>query len=338
MEEKIITAEHSVDSYYEEMRLDYYLAHHYSEFSRSKIQEAIKSGNVWVNKKVGKKSTLLHENDLVIIYNDALEEVAVEEGVIHPQEMDLDIIFEDEHYLAINKPAGLVVHPGNGNPDGTLLNGIYHYLADTPGTPRLVHRLDKDTSGVIMVAKNEQSHEALGNLFIDRKVYKGYLGICIGKYPDRGGIIDAPLGRSKIDPIKRTIRPDGRESRTDYALLRYRNGVSLLAFRLHTGRTHQIRVHSAFSGFPILADMFYGGDKPRVKQLEPMERPFAYRLYSIFDRQALHARYISFIHPFTGEECAFTAPLHPDFEKAITALDLEPEDLSVFRTDLLDRL
>lgn len=327
-----------VDFYNNEVRLDMFLSHTLTDISRSRIQKAIKEGVILINDKVGKKSSLLKEDDIVVITDQNLIIPPAEDIEINPQEMDLDILFEDENLLAINKPAGTIVHPGNGNPDGTILNGVYHYLRNENEAPRLVHRLDKDTSGVLMVGKNAEAHDKMSRLFARREVYKGYIGICIGRYPDRTGIIEAKLGRSKVDPIKRTVRPDGRDSRTDYALLRYRSGISVMAFRLHTGRTHQIRVHSAYSGFSIVEDKQYRGDKRKVKLLEPMERAFAYKIYACFHRQALHSRYLAFTHPFTGEAIKLTAPLHKDFEKAMYAMDLSEEDLAVFQTPLIDTI
>lgn len=325
-----------IDELSEYMRLDIFLTHNFSEISRSRLQSAVKDGEIRVNGEPAKKSHLLRKGDVVTV--SGLEEMSTdgESVTIIPQEMNLEILFEDENYLILNKPSGLVVHPGNGNPDGTLLNGIFHYLKENKGTPRLVHRLDKDTSGVIMCAKNDHAHDMMSRKFQDRQVYKGYLGVCIGRYPDAQGIIEAPIGRSKIDPVKRTIRPDGRHSRTDYARLFYQNGISLNAYRLHTGRTHQIRVHSSYSGFPIIVDSYYGGEKEQVKRLEPLERAFAYRIYTAFHRQALHARYLSFEHPFTGELTTIVGPLPEDFQKGIAMMELTEDNLNVFGTELLE--
>lgn len=327
-----------VDSYNNEVRLDMFLSHTLTDISRSRIQKAIKEGVILINEKPGKKSSLLKTDDVVVITDQNLIIPPAEDVEIMPQDMNLDIIWEDENLMAINKPAGIIVHPGNANPDGTILNGVYHYLQDEKSAPRLVHRLDKDTSGVLMVGKNPEAHDKMSRLFARREVYKGYLGFCIGRYPDRTGVIEAKLGRSKIDPIKRTVRPDGRDSRTDYALLRYRSGISAIAFRLHTGRTHQIRVHSAYTGFPIVMDNQYRGDKRKVKLLEPMERAFAYKVFACFHRQALHSRYLAFTHPYTGEEIKLIAPLHKDFEKGMAAMDLTDEDINVFQTPLLDTI
>ncbi|MGM0443508.1 MAG: RluA family pseudouridine synthase [Fibrobacterota bacterium] len=327
----------TVDHRDAETRLDIYLSHHMSEVSRTRIQRALKDGRVEVNGGLSKKNYLLRGGDTIEIHDESLLEPPKEVEVV-PQDLPLDIIYEDDHLLVLNKPAGLVVHPGNGNPDGTLLNGIYYYLRDIPGTPLLVHRLDKNTSGIIIAAKNEQAHGKMSTLFMQRKVYKGYLGFAIGRYPEKNGRINAPLGRSKSSPIKRTVRADGRPSVTDYLLLRYRCGISALAYRIHTGRTHQIRVHSAYSGFPLVMDNLYLGDKRKVKLLEPMERPFAYRIYAKFKRHALHSRYIAFDSPFTGQRTSFTAPLPADFRKACEAIDLSDEDLAVFETENMDSI
>ncbi|ERP38711.1 RluA family pseudouridine synthase [Chitinivibrio alkaliphilus] len=318
-----------------EIRLDVFLSHLLSEASRTRIQTAIQKGQVLVNGKKSKKSCVLWEGDLVSVL---LQELLAppREMVVEPEDIPLDIVHEDAHIMVLNKPAGQIVHPGNGNPGGTILNGVYHYLRSCPGTPRLIHRLDKDTSGILLVAKNEEVHEKMSRLFMDRQVYKGYLGICLGRYPERSGRIEAPLGRSKSSPIKRAVRQDGRAACTDYALLRYRCGISAMAFRIHTGRTHQIRVHSAYAGFPIVRDDLYLGDKSRVKLLEPMERPFAYRMYAAFSRQALHSRYISFVSPFTQKKQIFTAPLQSDFSKAMTILDLSPQEYDLFERDPLN--
>jgi 23S rRNA pseudouridine1911/1915/1917 synthase len=317
-----------------EQRLDLFISSKFPDLSRSRVQNAIKKDAVEVNSRKGKKSTILKDGDTVSIVNKELLETPITDFEIVPQKMDLEILFEDDNFLVINKRAGVVVHPGNGNPDGTLLNGVYHYLLGTK--PRLIHRLDKDTTGVIMVAKDDKSHDAMSKLFADREVYKGYIGITVGRLPQDTAVIEAPLGRSKAEPIKRTIRQDGRSARTDYALLKNHCGVSVVAYRLHTGRTHQIRVHSAHAGFSIIMDSLYGGLKEMVKRIEPLERSFAYKVYAPFTRQALHARFISFIHPFTQENIEITAPFPADFKESLEVFELSDTECNVFKTPLID--
>ncbi len=333
-----LRAKFPVEEYHADMRLDMFLSHTLSEVSRSYIQKVVISGKVKVNEKVAKKNTILRFNDVVTVDDPEVLVPQSPEIEVVPQEMELNIIYEDQWFLVLNKPAGIIVHPGNGNPDGTILNGALHYLKDDPGSPRLVHRLDKDTSGVLMVAKSAESHEAMSRLFAHREVYKGYLGFMVGRYPDLEGRVDAPLGRSKVDPIKRTVRPDGRDARTDYALLKYKSGIGAMAYRLHTGRTHQIRVHSAYSGFPIVMDHQYRGEKFQVKLLEPMERSFAYKFFTRFHRQALHSRYLAFDHPFTGERMTLVAPLFEDFKNGYELMDVTEEDLNIFETERLDSI
>lgn len=306
--------------------------------SRSKIQQAIENGLVLVNNAVSKKSYALRENDEVLIDEAKIREENPSNIQIIPEKINLEILWEDEHYIAINKPAGLVVHLGVGQKGGTLLNGLYYYAENSGGEkfkPILVHRLDKDTTGVIIAAKSEIAHEKLSKKFADREIYKGYCGICIGKFPNvMEGTMEFPIGRDKKDPTKKAVDyHNGKEARTDYKILRYESGIYFAQFQLHSGRTHQIRVHCANSGFPIICDNLYGGDKERIKFLEQKFRPFAIKIYDCFNRQnmpprqALHARKASFVHPFTKREITLVAPFPEDFQKAIKLLGLSSEDL-----------
>jgi 23S rRNA pseudouridine1911/1915/1917 synthase len=239
-----------------------------------------------------------------------------------PEDIALDVLYEDEYLLGINKPAGLVVQPGSGNRTGTLVNALLHsfpglsegYESDRPG---IVHRLDKDTSGVLIVARNNAVHAAMGTQFANRTVEKTYSGICIGRMPEETGRIEAPLGRSRSDPLKRAVMRQGKPSLTEFRLAAYQSGISLVEFILHTGRTHQIRVHAAHAGFPILADETYGGGRERILRLPPLERPFAFRVLKCFDRHALHARTLAFTHPVTNQRMEITAPYPSDFAEAL---------------------
>jgi 23S rRNA pseudouridine1911/1915/1917 synthase len=221
-----------------------------------------------------------------------------------------------------------VVHPGNGNPDNTLVNALlFHVPALSKGfeveRPGIVHRLDKDTSGVLLVAKTDTAHAALAKMFYERSMEKNYVGLCVGMRPQEHAIIDKPLGRNTREPLKRAVHTEGKNALTEYWLLHHHSGMSLVQFRLHTGRTHQIRVHCCSVGFPILCDELYGGGKDRINTLAVLERPFAHKLYKCFNRQALHAHRISFTHPFTKEAMSIVAPYPEDFKAAFKVLGVE---------------
>jgi len=307
-------------------RLDMFVWRQFEHLSRNKIQDGLARGHVLVNGKKEKKSYMLRENDEILIDEEKILEENPRNITVIPQELPLDILWEDQYYIAINKPAGLTVHPAWGQKDGTLLNGLYYYAdcADPIYTPKLVHRLDKDTSGVIIAAKSENAHEKLAEKFAEREIYKKYFGICIGKFPNEmSGTMDFPIGRDKKDPLKRAVDyHNGREARTDYEILLYKDGIYFNAFQLHTGRTHQIRVHCANKGFPIICDAQYGGNKEKIKTLEQKDRLFALSVYDCFSRQALHARQIGFEHSFTKKQILLTAPFPADFQKAIEILEV----------------
>jgi len=303
------------------VRLDVFLADVMADVSRARVQKIIADGGVSVNGKAAvKKNAALETGDTVTV-NDALTQQR--ESLLTAQDIPLDVLYEDEFFAVINKPAGMVVHPGNGNADGTVVNALLHRFgsgvssgsgADRPG---IVHRLDKDTSGALLIAKTDAAHSALAELFSSRTIKKVYTGFCVGNRPLEHEVIDLPLARSRRDPTKRAVGArGGSQAVTEYTLKAYNCGISLMEFILHTGRTHQIRVHCAHKGFPIVRDNLYGGSQERVLKIPPMERPFAHKIFKCFNRQALHARSLSFNHPFTKESFVITAPYPPDFEAA----------------------
>ncbi|MCL1947810.1 MAG: RluA family pseudouridine synthase [Chitinivibrionia bacterium] len=312
-------------------RLDLFVWKFFENLSRNKIQESIQRGHVLVNEKREKKSYLLRENDEISINEEKVLEENSRNLTVIPQEIPLDIIWEDENYIAINKPAHLTVHPAIWQKSGTLLNGLYFYAdcSVEKFTPKLVHRLDKDTSGIIVAAKSDNAHEKLAEKFANREIYKKYFGICTGKFPNEmSGVMEFPIGRDKKDPLKRAVNfENGREARTDYEIINYESGIYFTSFRLHSGRTHQIRVHCSHCGFPIICDEMYGGNKEKIKFLQQENRPFALKIYDCFSRQALHARRLAFEHPFTKEEISLTAPFPADFEKAIEIIGVSKDFL-----------
>lgn len=298
-------------------RIDLYLSKNLNGCSRSQIQKLIADEKVLLRGKGVTKNTRLIENDIIEITVMAL----TRESNVKAQDIDFDILYEDEFIVAVNKPAGLVVHPGSGVPDGTLVNGLVNRIqmlsegfnTDRPG---IVHRLDKETSGVLIVAKTNQAHAAMASLFQSRNILKKYIGFCIGIPTEDRGVIDLPLDRNHRDPIKRAPSPHGKEARTEYQVLKVKCGISAICFKPYTGRTHQIRVHANTMGFPILADKLYGGGSDRLLRINPLDRPFSHSILKCFNRHALHAYSISFAHPFTNKKLTVVAPVPEDFQSA----------------------
>ena len=273
-----------------------------------------------VNNKIGKKSTILQPGDCISVINAPIPPISC--MTLTAEDIPLDILYEDDFYIALNKPAGMVVHPGNGNKNHTVVNALLYYAKSlSAGThrarPGIVHRIDKDTSGVLMVAKTDEAHTALSRLFMHRRIYKEYRGICIGKKPLVYDRICASINRSTKNRILFCVSADGKESITDYELLQYVSGISYVAFYPKTGRTHQIRVHAAYKGFPILGDTLYGDTKNALVRLSPFERTYCRTVTSLFARHALHAFKLHFIHPILKKELSITAPLPEDFCNSI---------------------
>jgi 23S rRNA pseudouridine1911/1915/1917 synthase len=305
------------------LRLDVFLSRNGPGVSRAKIQKLISAGAVSVNGKATRKKRVLVPGDVVRFDPAALP---ADEAAPLPQDIPLSILFEDDYYIAVDKPAGLVVHPGCGNRSGTLVNALLFHrgkslskgsAADRPG---IVHRLDKDTSGVIVAAKTDEAHAALAAVFASRGVQKKYLAFCIGRPLTGAGIIEMPLARSRCDPARRVPAASGKSSTTGFRLLDFRGGISFIEFSPRTGRTHQIRVHCASSGFPVIADALYGGGIMRLRQTSPADRPFATVLFKCFSRQALHASSLTFIHPFLNRGVTVEAPLPRDFMGALALM------------------
>jgi 23S rRNA pseudouridine1911/1915/1917 synthase len=305
-------------------RLDVFLARRLCAFSRAKIQKAIASGFVQVNAASANKKTHICPGDIITVDMEKLNHI--ESSHLVPQNIPVAILYEDEYLMAVNKPAAMVVHPGNANRDGTLVHALLYHSAELSqgfgsDRPGIVHRLDKDTSGVILVAKNDETHRALATLFSSRSIKKRYIGICCGKRPDAHGSVDNPLGRSRRDPVRRSVRADGKQALTEYDLVAFRSGISVIRFIPHTGRTHQIRVHASACGFPVVCDPLYNGGKEAVQRIAVMDRAFANAVFKCFARHALHANSIEFEHPFTRGRMFIRAPFPDDFLKALSLFD-----------------
>lgn len=304
-------------------RLDLFLSRAVGDLSRSQVQKCIIGGAVLVNGRPARKNYRVAEGDRIRISDLNVPDRPLE---LEPQNLPLSVLYEDDYFLAVNKSAGLVVHPGNGNRTGTLVNALLYYLGKNlsdgsrPERPGIVHRLDKNTSGVLLIAKTNGAHAMLAQAFASRLVKKDYLGFCMGVPSEAAGIIDIPLARSRKDPVKRAPDRFGKSSRTEFRLLAARSGISLVQFMPQTGRTHQIRVHCSSRGFAVLGDTLYGGGSGRLSQLAPAHRPFAIQMLACFGRQALHAWRIGFTHPFLKREITIVAPLPDDFQKGLQAM------------------
>lgn len=282
-----------------------------TEFTRTRIQQLIKDRNITVNGKPTKSSYKIEENDEIII-----EVPEVETTEIKPENIKIDIVYEDSDIAVINKQAGLVVHPAHGHYSGTLVNAILYHIKDLSGIngeirPGIVHRLDKDTSGLIVIAKNDKVHTALTEMFQEKKIRKTYLAILKGKLNKSEGKIVTQIGRDKNDRKKMTVIDDatkGKNAITNYRVISQNNLFTLVKVNIETGRTHQIRVHMRYLGYPILGDSVYGR-KDNEK------------------RQMLHAYKLEFIHPVTGRQMEFIGEIPEDFQKALKKSDLKIDEI-----------
>jgi 23S rRNA pseudouridine1911/1915/1917 synthase len=288
------------------LRLDRVLAKQLPEYSRSRLQQLIGAGFVRVNGITTRPSHLVRAGDKI-----ELAEPPVEKIENQPEPIPFEILFEDKDLIVINKPAGLVVHPGAGHRSGTLVNALLHHCPTLSGIggkerPGIVHRLDKETSGCLVVAKNDVAHRELARQFAERTVEKIYLALVTGKLRKQSGVIDETIGRHPVHRQRMSVASSrGRAAKTDYRVVRSGERASLIECRLHSGRTHQIRVHLHHLGHPVLGDKIY-----------------AARFARDFPRQMLHAWKLGFCHPRTGEWKNFEAPLPDDFEQAIVAAGL----------------
>ncbi|PJN68883.1 RluA family pseudouridine synthase [Bacillus mycoides] len=284
-------------------RIDKFVAEINSEWSRSQVQQWIKDAVVTVNGKSVKGNYKVKGNDEITVTIPEPEELDIQ-----PEDMNLEVYYEDADVLVVNKPRGMVVHPAPGHTKGTLVNGLMHHCTDLSGIngvmrPGIVHRIDKDTSGLLMVAKNDMAHESLVNQLVAKTVTRRYKAIVHGVIPHDKGIIDAPIGRDKKERQSMTVDENGKNAVTHFQVLERFKDFTLVECRLETGRTHQIRVHMKYIGYPLAGDPKYG---PK-KTLD-------------MNGQALHAGILGFDHPRTGEYIEFEAPIPEGFEEALNVL------------------
>ncbi|NGP52145.1 23S rRNA pseudouridine(1911/1915/1917) synthase RluD [Thioalkalivibrio sp. XN8] len=293
-------------------RLDQVLAALFPDYSRSRLQGWIKAGQVTVDGRCLRPRDKVDGGEAV-----RLAAVLEDESRDAPEAIALDVVYEDEEILVLNKPAGLVVHPGAGNPAGTLVNALLHHRPGLAVLPRagIVHRLDKDTSGIMVVAATPGAHAALVRQLEERSVKREYHAVCVGVMTG-GGTVDAPIGRHPVDRVRMAVREGGREAVTHYRVQARFRGHTHLRCQLETGRTHQIRVHLAHIRHPLVGDPVYGG---RLVVPAGATEALIEALRG-FRRQALHAARLELVHPGSGEPVQFEAPLAADLEALLAVL------------------
>ncbi|MBO7155907.1 MAG: RluA family pseudouridine synthase [Clostridia bacterium] len=286
-------------------RLDVFLAKNLEDFTRSRVKNSIEEGHVTINDKLVKKSGYtLKESDCVqISYTDPVELSAL------PEEIPLDIVYEDADFLVVNKAQGMVTHPAPGSESGTLVNALLFCVKDLSGIngvlrPGIVHRLDKDTSGLIVIAKNDKAHLSLSCQIAEKSAKRFYVALVDGNIKEDSGVIEAPIARHKTERKKMSVVADGRYAKTSFNVLKRYGKYTLVEYELFTGRTHQIRVHSAYVHHPVVGDPTYGGSNK-----------FG------LNGQLLHAFKLELTHPTTGKRMVFNANIPDYFQKILDKLD-----------------
>jgi len=313
----------TVDPGQKALRIDKYLSNRIDNASRSRIQAAADAGNILANNIAVKSNYKVKPNDEIIIVMDYPRR----ELKIIPEDIPLDIVYEDDQLVVINKPPGLVVHPGHGNYTGTLVNALAHYFKELPlfnsedPRPGLVHRIDKDTSGLMVIAKTEIAKNKLALQFFEKTTERKYQALVWGSVKEDKGSITGNIGRSLKNRQVFTVFPEGEYGKhavTHYKVLKRIGYVSLVECRLETGRTHQIRVHMKYINHPLFNDANYGGDKILRGTTFSKYKQFVLNCFKILPRQALHAKTLGFVHPVTGEKMLFDSELPDDLKTAVS--------------------
>ncbi len=304
------------------IRVDKFLTDRIMSITRNRIQLAAEAGCILANDKVVKSNYRVKPQDVISVVMDRPRR----EVEIIPEDIPLDVVYEDEHLMVINKPAGLVVHPGHGNYTGTLVNALAYYLKDDPlfdpmdVNVGLVHRIDKDTSGLLIIAKRPQAKTHLSLQFFNKTTKRQYVALVWGNVQDNEGRIEGNIGRDPRDRMQMKVFPEGdmgKPAVTHYKVLERLGYVTLVQCRLETGRTHQIRVHMRYIGHILFNDSRYGGNEILKGTTFAKYKQFVQNCFSACPRQALHAQTLGFVHPVTGEEMFFTSDIPADMELLI---------------------
>ena len=304
-------------------RIDKFISTHIEGTSRHRVQLAIKAGYVFLNDVPAKANAIIRPDDVISV-RMPYQRRGVE---ILPEDIPLDIVYEDEDVLVINKPAGMVVHPGHGNFSGTLINALSHYLGITQGPDAedermgiLVHRIDKDTSGLLLVAKTVEMQQRLAKQFFEHSIERKYIAVVWGNIKEDEGTVEGTIGRDPNDRLRYRVYDDpekGKYACTHYKVLERFGFITVIECRLETGRTHQIRVHMSSLGHPLFNDGRYGGAEIRQGTIYSKYRQFIENCFKICPRQALHAKTLGFVHPRTGEMMRFDSEIPADMTALI---------------------
>ncbi len=304
----------------EPLRVDKFLMNFIENSTRNKIQQAVKAGNVLVNEKVVKSNYKIKANDTVRV----VLAHPPHENLLIAEDIPIDIIYEDEEVMVVNKSAGMVVHPGHGNYTGTLVNGLIHHIENLPKNsnerPGLVHRIDKDTSGLLVVAKTEYAMANLASQFYNRTTDRLYLALVWGNVEDDEGTIEGNIGRSLKNRLQMDVFPDGdfgKHAVTHYKVIERFSYVTLVQCKLETGRTHQIRAHFKYIGHTLFNDERYGGDRILKGTTFTKYKQFVDNCFKVLPRQALHAKTLGFEHPITKKQMSFNSEIPEDMQLVI---------------------
>ncbi len=303
------------------LRVDLFLLNFLEFATRSKIQNSIKAGNIRVNNEIVKSNYKVKPEDVVTVVLDYPKQ----ENELLPQDIPLNIVYEDDHLLIVNKEAGMVVHPGFGNYDGTLVNALAYYINNLPkigeeDRPGLVHRLDKNTSGILVIAKTQEAMINLAKKFSDRDLDRKYIALVWGNMKEDEGTITGNIGRNLKNRKVMDVFPDGKYGKhavSHYKVLERFGYTTLIACKLETGRTHQIRAHLKYIGHPLFNDSEYGGDAILKGTTFTKYKQFVQNCFKICKRQALHAKSLGFVHPSTKKEVYFDSELAEDMQQLI---------------------